>query len=171
MARNHIIPFEWNIQPRTGGTLSGIYMPLIYLGIDNARLEVPEGYIEAFNEKIKEAKSIGMAVPFDDFPGFKIFVKIGIKRMNHGLSTLESTTNLLDGDNHFSDTNQERILSADVTKTDDLSTAMGFLLVNSVNGELGTQFNGKKFHLVPRGGRRKTLRKHKKSRKSRKSRK
>lgn len=146
-------------------------MPLIYLGIDNARLEVPEGYIDAFNNKVTEAKSIGMAVPFDDFCGFKTFVKTGIKRINHGVSTLESTSNFLDGDNHFSDKNQEIILSTDVTKTDDISTAMGFLLVNSVNGELGEQFTGKKFRLVAAGGRRKTVRKHKKSRKSRKSRK
>jgi hypothetical protein len=170
MARNHTIPFEWNIQTVTGGRLSGIYMPLIYLGIDNARLEVPEGYIEAFNKKVIEAKSIGMAVPFDDFFGFKIFVKIGIKRMNRGFSSLETTTNLLDGVNHFSDTNQEKILSTDVTKTDDISTAMGYLLVNLVNGELGTEFKGKKFRLFAKGGRRKTLRKHKKSRKHRKHR-
>ena len=71
---NHTIPFTWRLEtiPREI-TLSNLYMPLIYSGIDDALMEFPEGYAEAFKRKIDEVIGIfgENALPFVNFDGFE----------------------------------------------------------------------------------------------------
>ena len=123
-------------------------MPLIYSGIDDAIMTFPEGYAEAFNRRIQSiTNATGLALPFGDFDGFREWVRGQIKNINGGDSTLEATRRLLDNVNHFSQANQEAILSVSINDNNDLTLAISSL-VQSINGMHGQEFNNQQIKLL-----------------------